>query len=57
MMRDPSLVAHDVWNGKITADYAQRAHGIVIDPDTAIVDSVKTAQLRGARQSKLHASW
>jgi N-methylhydantoinase B len=50
LQRDPALVAHDVWNGKVTADYALRFHGVVVDPKTGVVDVEKTAQTRGTRQ-------
>ncbi|MGE0716965.1 MAG: hydantoinase B/oxoprolinase family protein, partial [Alphaproteobacteria bacterium] len=49
MARDPALVARDVWNGKITADFARDRHGVVVDPATGMLDASGTARLRGTR--------
>jgi N-methylhydantoinase B len=46
--RDPERVARDVWNGKISAEYARRHHGVVVDAETATIDQAATATLRGA---------
>ncbi|MGG1662153.1 hydantoinase B/oxoprolinase family protein [Brevibacillus sp. NRS-1366] len=46
--RDPQLVANDVWNEKITIEYAKREHGVSIDPITFQVDPEETARLRSA---------
>jgi N-methylhydantoinase B len=45
-LRDPALVAADVWNGKISADYARRHHAVVVDADTGVLDATETARLR-----------
>jgi len=44
--RDPEQVAADVRNEKITAAYARREHGVVVDA-TGKVDADATAALRG----------
>ena len=44
--RDPELVAKDVFNEKITIEYAQREHGVVINPTTLKVDVKETTRLR-----------
>ncbi|MEE2803874.1 MAG: hydantoinase B/oxoprolinase family protein [Pseudomonadota bacterium] len=46
MVRDPELVANDVWNEKITVDYARQQHGVVVDADSGHIDHVGTAALR-----------
>ena len=47
LQRDPQRVARDVWNTKITADYAREHHRVVVDPATGVVDEASTAALRG----------
>jgi N-methylhydantoinase B len=44
--RDPALVAADVRNEKITADYARREYGVVLDERTWTVDVRATAARR-----------
>ena len=44
LLRDPLAVWHDVWNGKISVDYARRHHGVV--GDGATPDLEATARLR-----------
>jgi N-methylhydantoinase B len=44
--RPPARVAEDVALGKITADRAREAYGVVIDPATGAVDGAATAALR-----------
>lgn len=44
--RDPALVAADVLNEKISAAYALREHGVVVDPATGVVDDAATRALR-----------
>ncbi|MBI3977426.1 MAG: hydantoinase B/oxoprolinase family protein [Chloroflexi bacterium] len=44
--RDPALVQRDVRNEKISAAFAAREHGVVIDPETRAVDQDGTARLR-----------
>lgn len=46
LARDPRLVAADVWNEKITADYARRFHQVVVDPATGRLDEAATRALR-----------
>ncbi len=48
LVRDPELVARDVWNGKITADYARSRHRVVVDPASGALDSAATASLRAS---------
>ena len=47
--RDPELVARDVWNGKISADYAARHHAVVVSPETGALDASATDSLRAER--------
>lgn len=47
LQRDPQRVARDVWNTKITADYAREHHRVVVDPATGVLDEASTAALRG----------
>ena len=47
LQRDPQRVARDVWNTKITADYAREHHRVVVDPATGVLDEAATAALRG----------
>ena len=49
--RDPALIGADVANGKITAEYARREHGVATDPATGAVDETATAALRARRTS------
>lgn len=46
LAREPERVARDVWNGKITADYARRHHAVVVDPASGALDGAATAALR-----------
>jgi N-methylhydantoinase B len=46
LKRDPALVAADVRNEKITADYARREYGVVVDERTWTVDVRATEALR-----------
>lgn len=46
--RDPARVAADVLDEKITAVYAAREHGVVVDPATGEVDAEATRALRSA---------
>lgn len=45
LRRHPDRVAHDVWNQKISADYARRNHGVVVAA-TGEVDRSATETLR-----------
>jgi N-methylhydantoinase B len=44
--RDPALVARDVWNGKVSAEYARDRHRVVVDPLSGTLDTEATAKLR-----------
>ncbi len=44
--RAPERVAADVWNGKITADYAREQHAVVVDDASGVVDEAATRALR-----------
>jgi N-methylhydantoinase B len=44
--RDPARVLHDVREEKLTAGYAAREYGVVIDEATLTVDEAATAELR-----------
>ena len=46
LTRDPERVARDVWNTKITAAYARKHHGVVVDPETGALDAAATTELR-----------
>ena len=46
--REPADVARDVWNGKLSAEYARREYRVVLGEDLQ-VDEQATAELR--RQS------
>jgi N-methylhydantoinase B len=48
LARDPELVARDVWNGKISADYARLRHRVVVDPASGDLDRGATDALRAA---------
>jgi N-methylhydantoinase B len=50
LLRDPAAVAEDVRQEKITVLHALDAYGVVVDPETFVVDRAATAQrrLRGA---------
>lgn len=44
--RDPKLVAHDVWNEKITSGFARTHHKVVVDGDSGRLDLEATRRLR-----------
>jgi len=44
--RDPARVAHDVWNGKISAEFALRHHAVVVEPESGILNEKATELLR-----------
>jgi N-methylhydantoinase B len=48
--RDPERVAHDVWNHKITPDFARQKHGVVVDRSGRL-DLAATEALRRARSA------
>ncbi|MBI4336765.1 MAG: hypothetical protein HY683_02905 [Chloroflexi bacterium] len=45
--RDPEAVLRDVRNGVLTADYARREYGAVIDPASLEMDVKGTRRVRG----------
>ncbi|HEY5636537.1 MAG TPA: hydantoinase B/oxoprolinase family protein [Burkholderiales bacterium] len=47
LAREPARVARDVWNGKISADYALRHHRVVVDAESGKLDAQATWTLRG----------
>ncbi|BBK40706.1 hydantoinase B/oxoprolinase [Allostella vacuolata] len=49
--RDPERVAHDVWNGKVSVEFARTRHGVAVDAATGTVDAAETTRLREARNS------
>jgi N-methylhydantoinase B len=53
--RDPPRVAADVWNRKISADYARHYHGVVVDPASGRIDESATTLLRAELQGHLRA--
>lgn len=44
--RDPSLIADDVRQGYVTIETAKKDYGVVIDPETHVVDLNQTFELR-----------
>ncbi len=44
--REPARVARDVWNGKISADFAREHHLVAVDPVTGTLDAQATENLR-----------
>lgn len=54
--RDPLRVARDVWNGKISVDFARRHHGVVIDAESAKCDEAATATLRSHLRIEVEAA-
>jgi len=48
--RDPTRVAADVRDEKITIEFARREHGVEIDPATGAVDEAATRALRKERR-------
>jgi N-methylhydantoinase B len=46
LTRDPALVAEDVADEKVSVAAARSAYGVVIDPETRMVDVQATAALR-----------
>ena len=45
-LRDPALVADDVRNEKMSAEYAARAYGVVFEPDSIEINEMATARRR-----------
>jgi N-methylhydantoinase B len=46
LKRDPARVGRDVWNRKVSADYARQHHGVVVDDVNGKVDLAATEALR-----------
>jgi N-methylhydantoinase A len=46
--REPGRVADDVRNGYVSAAAADREYGVILHPETLVVDEVATARRRGA---------
>jgi hypothetical protein len=44
--RDPALVVHDLDDGLITPDVAERIYGVIVDPQTHLVDQARTRKAR-----------
>ena len=51
LRRDPARVLHDVREEKLTAGYAEREYGVVIDEVAGAVDEAATAELRMRRSA------
>lgn len=51
--RDPELVRQDVVNELFTIDYVAREYGVVIDPETLLVDQKGTER----RRATMRAEW
>jgi N-methylhydantoinase B len=49
LRRDPARVLHDVLEEKLSAAYAEREYGVVIDLDRGVVDVEATADVRRRR--------
>ena len=52
LTRDPARVAHDVWNGKVTAAFARVHHRVVVDAHSGRLDVTATKVLRELAVSK-----
>ena len=46
LARDVDLVCRDVWNEKVSIDFARRAYGVILDPETLAADRDATERLR-----------
>lgn len=46
LARDPERVARDVWNGKISSEFALQHHRVVVDGATGDLDHAATQRLR-----------
>jgi acetophenone carboxylase len=44
--RDPALVLRDLDDGMITPDVAERIYGVIVDPETRLVDQARTRKAR-----------
>lgn len=52
--RAPELVAADVWNEKVSADYARRCHGVVVGAASGRLDEPATRALRAEMRAASH---
>lgn len=50
--REPRRVWNDVWNERISVDFARRAYGVVIDADSMQLDDTATEGLRKELRDK-----
>ncbi|HZZ51360.1 MAG TPA: hydantoinase B/oxoprolinase family protein [Pseudonocardia sp.] len=56
--RDPELLARDVWNERISIEFAERAYGVVIGRDDLKVDYAATEKLRAKlRAQESDGTW
>jgi N-methylhydantoinase B/oxoprolinase/acetone carboxylase alpha subunit len=44
--RDPALVMRDLDEGLITRDVAERIYGVILDPETRLIDQARTQKAR-----------
>ncbi len=51
LARDPGLVADDVWNCKISVQFAREHHCVVVDPVSGALDQQATEALRKRRKA------
>lgn len=49
LLRDFAAISHDVWNQKISAEFARQHHQVIVDGKTGIVDVQATQNLRTSR--------
>lgn len=50
LLREFSAISHDVWNQKITAEFALKHHQVVVDGKAGVVDVQATEALRAEGQ-------
>ncbi len=50
LLREYPAISEDVWNQKITAEFARKHHRVVVDGKTGVVDVKATQDLRAGRQ-------
>ena len=48
LKRDPTRVAEDIRQEKVTQAHAREIYGVIVDADTFVVDEVKTEAIRAA---------
>ena len=54
--RDPDLVRDDVLDEKLSVSYVQIEYGVVLDPDTLLVDQVATERLRDEMRNQRNSN-